>query len=175
MPAILAVALLLVPVAEIVVAVQVAQAIGGWRTFGLLVLGSLVGAWLVRREGVRAWRALRGSVRSGGLPSRELLDGALILIGGALILFPGFLTDIVGFLLVLPFTRPLVRAVLGRALARRVARLAGAASIGHAVVPGEVVPGEAVPGEVRRGTVITGTVLPPEPPRPGERGPRTRS
>ena len=167
MPAILAVVLLLVPVAEIVVAIQVGQAIGGWQTFGLLLLGSLVGAWLVRREGVRAWRALRGTVPGGGLPSRELLDGVLILLGGALILFPGFLTDIVGFVLVLPFTRPLVRTVLGRAVGRRVARAAGGAGIGHSVVPGEVVTGDAVRGDVIRGNVV----LPPE--RPGAGEPRS--
>jgi UPF0716 protein FxsA len=52
------VALLVLPIIEIVVVVAVGQAIGGWPTFLLLVATSLLGAWLIRREGGRAWRAL---------------------------------------------------------------------------------------------------------------------
>ena len=80
------VALLLLPIIEIVVIVAVGQAIGGWPTFLLLVATSLLGAWLIRREGGRAWRALEQAVRSGRMPAREIADGVVVLVGGGLLL-----------------------------------------------------------------------------------------
>ncbi len=136
-------ALLLVPVVEIVVIIQVGKLIGGWPTFGLLVLESLFGAWLVRREGTRAWRALSEALRTGRMPSRELADAALVLVGGALLLTPGFVTDVVGLLVVLPVTRPVARRFFEAAVARR---LLGAWTVaGRAGGPGP----DVVPGEVR--------------------------
>lgn len=151
----LLVAFLVVPVVEIYVIVQVGQLIGAGPTIVLLLLESLLGAWIVKREGARAWRALQEAVRSGRLPSRQLADAALVLVGGTLLLTPGFVTDVVGFFVVLPPTRPLARRLLGLLVARRAARRFGplgrAAAYGAAyrstrrterVVPGEVVPGE---------------------------------
>lgn len=111
--------LLLVPVVEIAVIVAVGRAIGGWQTLALLVLESALGAWLVRREGGRAWRTLSTALRSGRMPSRELADAALVLVGGILLLMPGFVSDLAGFLCILPFTRPLGRRLLEAAVARR--------------------------------------------------------
>jgi len=108
-----------VPLLEIYVLVQIGQVIGAWWTILLLILASVVGTWLVRREGGRAWSALTTALQTGRMPHRELADGALILIGGTLMLTPGFVSDAVGVLLILPFTRPLARRVLARAVARR--------------------------------------------------------
>jgi UPF0716 family protein affecting phage T7 exclusion len=80
----------------------------------------MLGAWIVRREGRRAWRALTTTFQQGGLPERELADAALVLVGGVLLLTPGFVTDVFGFLFVLPFTRPLVRRSLTAFVGRRV-------------------------------------------------------
>jgi UPF0716 protein FxsA len=111
--------LLVVPVVEIAVIVAVGKVIGGWQTLLLLVLESLLGAWLVRREGARAWEALRTALNTGRMPSRELADAALVLVGGTLLLAPGFVTDVVGFFFVIPLTRPLARAVLEQVVARK--------------------------------------------------------
>jgi UPF0716 protein FxsA len=92
----------------------------------LLIVESVIGAWVVKREGRRAWAALRDTTRAGALPGRELIDGALILVGGTLLLTPGFVTDIVGFFLVLPFTRPLARRIVQLEVNRRAARRASA-------------------------------------------------
>lgn len=105
-------AFVVVPIVEIYVIIQVGQAIGPWWTILLLIADSVLGAWLVKREGRRAWAALQQAIGSGRMPSRELADGALVLIGGTLLLTPGFLTDIVGFFLLLPFTRPIARRSL---------------------------------------------------------------
>ena len=115
----LIVALLVVPLLEIVVIIGVGQAIGGWPTFFLLLAESALGAWLVRREGARTWRALTTALTTGQMPSRQLADAALVLVGGTLLLAPGFLTDIVGFAMILPVTRPVARRALEAAVARR--------------------------------------------------------
>ena len=112
-------ALLVLPIIEIAVVVAVGQAIGGWPTFLLLVATSLLGAWLIRREGGRAWRALEQAVRSGRMPAREIADGIVVLLGGGLLLAPGFVTDALGLLLVLPFTRPVARSMLAAVISRR--------------------------------------------------------
>lgn len=138
-------ALLIVPVVEVAAIIGVGKVIGGWPTLLLLVALSIAGAWLLRREGTRTWRALSEALRTGQMPSREIADGALVLVGGTLLLLPGFLTDVVGFLLVLPVTRPLFRGLLAAAVAKRL--LSDAVSTagrsdrpsGPTVIEGEIV------------------------------------
>jgi UPF0716 protein FxsA len=155
----LALLLFVVPLLEISAIIAVGQVIGLWPTIVLLVLESAIGAWLVRREGGRAWQALVTALRTGAMPSRELSDAALILVGGALLLTPGFLTDIVGFLVVAAPTRPVARRILERVVAQRL--LAG-------VMPGAAgpVPGASTwngPGGPRgpsgAGTTVRGDVV----------------
>jgi UPF0716 protein FxsA len=130
---------LVVPLLELFIAAQVAQYIGVVPTILLLLFESFLGAWIVRREGVAAWRALAASAESGRPPARELADAVLVLIGGTLLLTPGFLTDVAGFVFVIPVTRRLVRAPvmkwLGALVARRVVRLGGAAFPAGAAFP----------------------------------------
>ena len=138
----LLVAFIGVPLLEIYVLIQVGQVIGPWWTILLLVLDSILGTWLIRREGGRAWRALRTALQSGRMPGRELADGALILIGGTLMISPGFVTDALGMLLILPVTRPLARRLLAQVVNRRLLGTTGprdAPRPGPHVVRGEVV------------------------------------
>lgn len=111
--------LLVVPIVEVMALIGVGKVIGGWPTFFLLVAMSALGAWLIGREGSRAWRALTDALGSGRMPARELADGMLVLVGGTLLLTPGFITDLVGFFLVLPLTRPIARKALEAILSRR--------------------------------------------------------
>jgi UPF0716 protein FxsA len=137
-------AFVVVPLVEIYVLVQVGQAIGAWWTILLLVAASIVGTWLVRREGGRAWRALQSALSSGRMPARELADGALILIGGTLMLTPGFVSDVFGVLLILPFTRPVARRLLTAVVARRLVVGPAPGRGPHGGGSGPVVPGEVV-------------------------------
>lgn len=111
--------LLVVPVLEIAAIIAVGKVIGGWQTLVLLLVESALGAWLVRREGARAWKALSTALTTGQMPSRQLADAALVLVGGTLLLTPGFLTDIVGFFFILPFTRPIARTLLETVVAKK--------------------------------------------------------
>jgi UPF0716 protein FxsA len=118
----LALAFLVVPLLELAVLLQVGSAIGVLNTLGLLVLSSVVGGWLMKREGLGVLRRVQLAVSQGRVPGAELVDAFLILFGGALMLTPGFLTDLVGILLLLPPVRVVVRAALRRRFAVRVAR-----------------------------------------------------
>ena len=88
---------------------------------GLLFLVSVVGAWLVRREGLGILRKAQEEMAQGRVPGRQLVDGLLVLFGGALMLTPGFATDALGLSLLFPPTRALLRAVASRWFGRRMA------------------------------------------------------
>ncbi|MDG2025799.1 MAG: FxsA family protein [Acidimicrobiales bacterium] len=109
-----------VTLTEIWLIVQVNQVLGGWETFGLLILDSAIGAWLVKREGMSILAKIQRSLGEGELPTNALIDGLLVLVAGALMLTPGFLTDGLGLLLLLPPTRAIVREILKKRFAWRV-------------------------------------------------------
>lgn len=128
---VLVVLLVVVPLLELYVLIQVGQVIGAWWTVGLLLLISALGSWLLRREGARAWNQFRLALSSGRVPTSEVVDGALVVFGGALLLTPGFVSDIAGLLFILPPTR----AVTNRLVRSRFRGLAGLTLFG---VPGPV-------------------------------------
>ncbi|GAA2877533.1 hypothetical protein GCM10010517_39060 [Streptosporangium fragile] len=173
---------LVVPILEIWLLIQVGEVIGGWPTVALLLADSLLGAWIVRREGRKAWRNLQAALSSGRMPERELADGALVVAGGTLLLTPGFLTDVLGFLCILPFTRPAVRRLGAWFLARRIRSLAHTAAgpgLGSPFGPLGSPFGAAGPpfgparesgGTPGSGSVIHGEVIRDEPADPGASG-----
>ncbi len=138
-----------VPIAEIYVLIKVGQVIGVWWTILLLIADSAFGSWLIRPEGSRAWRALRVALAEGRMPARELADGILIVVGGTLMISPGFVTDVFGMVLILPFTRPLGRRALARALTRRMGPIGVQSwNVRRPGPPGDVVQGDVVdPGD----------------------------
>ena len=107
------------PIAELFVAIQVAHAIGVVPTIVLLIAGWPLGTWALRRQGAAAWRRLGLALGEGRTPAREVVDGALVVIGGVLLMIPGFITDVIGLLLLLPPTRALTRPLLVRNLTSR--------------------------------------------------------
>src|SRR3954453_3252501 len=100
---------ILIPLAELYVIYQVGDAIGILPTLALLVIDSLLGAWLLRSQGRATWRRFQDTMQAGRVPHREVFDGVLVIFGGAFLITPGFLTDIVGVILLLPPTRSLIR------------------------------------------------------------------
>ena len=106
--------LILWPIAELFVAIRVAEAIGVLLTVVLLLVGWPIGMWLARTQGRAAWRRLSAAVADGRPPGREVIDGALVLAGAILLIIPGFITDGVGLLLLLAPTRAVAREALTR-------------------------------------------------------------
>jgi UPF0716 protein FxsA len=112
--AVLAVVFLLVPIVEIYVMLQVSGAIGVPETILLLIVISVVGAWLAKMAGLGVLNRLQRTVRAGKVPSAELVDGALVLLAGALMITPGFISDCLAIVLLLPPSRAVVRSAVLR-------------------------------------------------------------
>jgi UPF0716 protein FxsA len=157
---------LIVPILELWVIIQVGGVIGALPTIGLLIVVSVVGAWLMKREGLGIWRRVTTELEQGTMPTSSVIDGFLVLFAGALMLTPGFLTDLVGVVLLVPPTRALVRTGLVRRYRSRLTvgvtgfgPGAGAAAWGRSAV-------------VDTDVVDVGDVTPPEWRGPGARGSR---
>lgn len=118
----LLVAMIAIPVIETWLIIKIGHSIGVPFTILLLVATAALGAWLMKREGSKAWKALADAFSSGKMPTGQLADAALVLVGGTLLMVPGFFTDIIGLVFLLPFTRPFARRLVGYAVARTVAR-----------------------------------------------------
>lgn len=140
-PFVLRLALAAYVVAEVALFVLVVRWIGGWPAFLIMAATSLLGGWLIRKEGLRVVSAVRDAARNGRLPDRAVADTRTIMFAGLLLVLPGFLSDVVGLVVLAPPVRPLARRALGRTpLARRVP--------GRGVGPrGPVVRGEVVDPE----------------------------
>ncbi|MGQ0823814.1 MAG: FxsA family protein [Actinomycetota bacterium] len=110
----LLIAFVAVPIVELYVIIQVGQEIGILNTLGVMIIMSVIGAWLARHEGAWVLKRMRDQLDAGRMPTNELIDGALILAGGLLLLTPGFVSDAVGILLLFPPTRVPFRALLKR-------------------------------------------------------------
>ena len=111
---ILFIALVVVPVIEIYLLIQVGGIIGvGWTIF--IVIGTAVlGASLLRQQGLSTWTRLNQSMAQGQLPTTILVEGILLLLSGAFLLTPGFFTDAIGFLFLTPFVRKIFATLLLR-------------------------------------------------------------
>lgn len=118
--ALIAAVLVVMAIVELYVIVIVAQAIGVLNTIGLLLLFSLVGAWLAKREGFGVLARIRDRTAAREIPTNELIDGGLVLAGGLLLLIPGFVSDAFGLLLLFPPTRVLARKFVKRRFRVRV-------------------------------------------------------
>lgn len=96
---------IIMPVAELAVLIQVGSVIGVMNTIGLVLLTAVVGAWLLRQQGLATLLRANERLNSGELPAKEVAEGLILAVGGAMLLTPGFITDTFGFLCLIPGTR----------------------------------------------------------------------
>lgn len=149
-------ALLLVwPVVEIVAAREIAEVIGPWWTLLALVAVSVAGSMLLKRSGLGLWRRANAEVAAGRPPTRQLLDGALLLIGGVALIVPGFVSGAFGALLMLPPVRAVLRPALVAWMGARAARAARSGRLRGVMVDTVVGPD----GQVRRRSRTFGDVI----------------
>ncbi len=118
--AVLVLLFIVVPIAELFVIIQVGQSLGVLSTILLLIAVSVVGAWMVKFQGVLVLMRAREKLARGEMPNDELISGLAILIAGALMLTPGFLTDAVGIALMIPPIRAVLVAFVRRRFRGRV-------------------------------------------------------
>ncbi len=136
---------LLVPLVEIYFLIQVGKVIGaGWTVF-FVVFTAVLGAALLRMQGLATLNRVQQSLEQGRLPAIELVEGLMLLVAGALLLTPGFVTDTIGFVLLVPplrrqAARWLIRkGLIGNGFPPGPSAGAGGAGSGPRTIEGEVV------------------------------------
>jgi UPF0716 protein FxsA len=106
--------LLLIPLVDAIVLVYLGFQFNPVLIVALVVLTALVGMLFVRAEGRRTIRKIQRSLQRGDVPTNDIMDGGLLIAAGAFLLTPGLVTDLVGFLLVLPPSRIVIRKIVKR-------------------------------------------------------------
>jgi UPF0716 protein FxsA len=139
--------------AEIMTFLAVSHAIGTWQAMLILVLATITGIVLLRREGIRGWRAFQEAAQAGRPPGKEVSHSLIGLAGALLLALPGFVTGVAGLLLLLPPGRLLAR----RGVERFAQRNLGGAATGDLFGPRRV--------KVHPGAPVT-VVVPDDEPRP---------
>lgn len=95
-------ALIAVPLIELYFLISVGKVIGAGLTVAVVILTAVIGAWLLRLQGLATLNRIQRTTAAGKLPAQELIEGLILLITGALLLTPGFVTDAIGFALLVP-------------------------------------------------------------------------
>ncbi len=98
-----------VPLVELYLLLQLADATSLGVTLATVIVTGVIGSFLAKREGVMAWMRFRSALAESRMPSREIQDGLMIVFAAALLLTPGLITDAVGFTLLVPAGRTLIR------------------------------------------------------------------
>ena len=101
---------LVIPIIEIFFLIKVGEVIGAFPTIILVVLTAVIGAGLLRQQGLSTLARFQQNISAGKLPAQEMVEGIMLAVGGALLMTPGFVTDTMGFLCLLPFSRKYIAA-----------------------------------------------------------------
>ncbi len=105
---------IVVPIIEIAILVKIGTLIGFWPTMLIVIATGITGAMLARMQGFLVFNRIRTELQMGRMPAEELIDALLVLIGGILLLTPGLLTDLIGFLMLIHWSRKLLKKWLGK-------------------------------------------------------------
>ncbi|MCM3632514.1 MULTISPECIES: FxsA family protein [Paenibacillus] len=104
--------IIIYPLIEIWGMLLVGDWIGGWNTFTLMIMISVIGAAAAIYEGRKVMQIARGQMNVGQIPGRALVNGVCVLAGALLLLIPGFISDIAGVLLIIPLTRRIFEGII---------------------------------------------------------------
>lgn len=119
----------LVPIVELYLLIRVGQYLGASTTIMIVILTGIFGAYLAKMEGLRVLYSVQKDLQEGKMPASQLLDGALILVGSVLLITPGLITDAIGFMLVMPQSRALVKVWLKKYLQKIIDKKEGVITV----------------------------------------------
>ena len=105
----LVLAFIIIPTAELALLIYSGQLLGFLPTIAIILITGIGGAYLAKKQGMKAWQELRSRMNTMETPGNALIDSVCILFGGLLLIMPGFITDITGFLLLFSWPRNLIR------------------------------------------------------------------
>ena len=105
---------ILIPIIELAILIKVGQFIGVLNTVLIVIFTGLAGAFIARAQGLVTLMKIQKDINEGVMPTENLIDGLMILCGGILLLTPGLISDAVGIMVLMPFTRSLIKKWLKR-------------------------------------------------------------
>ena len=108
-----------VPMIELALLIKIGSFIGIFNTITIVILTAIIGAYMVRLEGLGVMYRIQKNMQEGIFPAEEMINGTMILIAGALLLTPGFFTDIIGFIMVFPFSREYIKKIAKRYIKKK--------------------------------------------------------
>ncbi len=111
-----------IPVVELWLLIRIGSVIGAGPTILLVLATGVVGASLARREGFSVLQTIQARTARGEFPADAMIDGLCILLAGMVLITPGVITDVLGFLLLIPPTRTLLKGVIARFIRRAAAQ-----------------------------------------------------
>jgi len=132
-------AFLTIPFIEIYLLLQIGGIVGVFPTIALVVLTAIIGASLLRQQGIATWQRFQENLQKGEIPAYEMIEGPILLVGGALLLTPGFFTDVIGFACLIPQARKKIAQYI---IEKRLAEAGGAAQQPNAKAQPGVIEGE---------------------------------
>ncbi len=108
-----------IPVIELALLIKVGSIIGTMNTISIVILTAIIGAYMVKLEGLSVMSRIQKNMQEGIFPAEELIDGMMILLAGALLLTPGFFTDVIGFFMVIPVSRNFLKRIARRYIEKK--------------------------------------------------------
>ena len=101
-----------IPALEVFLMIKIGGKIGALNTVSLIFLTAIIGVYFAKLEGIKTMRSGVMNIYQNKIPIYEMISGASIAIAALLLIIPGFFTDIIGFLLLIPFTRKILISFL---------------------------------------------------------------
>ena len=111
----------IVPLVELAILMKLGAIFGVLHTIAIVIITGILGAFLARSQGLKVIRELQESLSKGDIPTNPIIEGILVLLSAALLVTPGVLTDVIGFTLVIPYTRRIIRELLKEYLKDKIA------------------------------------------------------
>ncbi|MDO8282918.1 MAG: FxsA family protein [Thermodesulfovibrionia bacterium] len=111
---------IIVPIIEITLLIEVGSRIGTANTIVVLLLTALIGIYMVKLVGLGVMRRMQQNMNEGVSPAEEMVNGMMLLLAGVLFIIPGFFTDAVGLLMVIPFSRNMIKKIARRMIEKKV-------------------------------------------------------
>ena len=112
----------IIPALELYILIEVGTHIGVGNTLLIIILTGVIGAYLARLQGFIVLKNIQNELNHGNMPNSQLLDAFMILAGGVVLLTPGFVTDLFGLILLIPWTRSLIKLWIKKKLESMIAK-----------------------------------------------------
>ncbi|TWT26353.1 FxsA family protein [Planomicrobium sp. CPCC 101110] len=113
------IALLIVPTLELALLIWAGREIGFFPTLAIILATGIAGAFLAKKQGLKAFRDIQETMGNFQAPGDQLLNAAFVLVGGVLLLTPGFISDAVGFSMLFAPTQKIYRPIVYRFIQSR--------------------------------------------------------